>query len=227
MVLGIVSLRLGDYMGDLFSRDPGLTNGYTVAGAGKTYRTIAAQLKRKRAAVPWDCSMPADGSCNVRIFLLWLDAVALPWRGCRSSSCTTTSLKLTGRRCSRGVFFAGVLGDTAGGVMSDRDLRKNGRPEQSAAQPGGIRVSFRWPVMLPILRDAQSFGVAILLEPAFFFRGVHRWADVGDSDGYRSAFFRLASGLMNTGSASGRDYFSVGCRVHRRQDRKLAVAVHG
>jgi MFS family permease len=81
-----------------------------------------------------------------------------------------------------GVFFAGVVGDTLGGVVSDWLVRKT----------GDLRVARRNLVMIRLLGAAVSLSVAVtrdprrgchLLEPRILFRGVDDRPDVGDPDG--------------------------------------------
>ncbi len=68
-----------------------------------------------------------------------------------------------------GVFFAGVVGDTVGGVVSDRILRRTG--SVSKARVSVIVVGFlgAFLCMLPVIVVTDLVVVAICLSGAFFF----------------------------------------------------------
>ncbi len=100
-----------------------------------------------------------------------------------------------------GVFFAGVVGDTMGGVLTDsifrrtRDLKKARRNVIVAGFLGSLLF------LLPILFVRDLTTVAICLSLAFFFAELvigPIWAIPMD---IAPKFSGTASGLMNTGSA--------------------------
>jgi sugar phosphate permease len=68
-----------------------------------------------------------------------------------------------------GVFFAGVIGDTVGGIVSDRILRRTG--SVSKARVSVIVVGFlgAFLCMLPVILVTDLVTVAICLSGAFFF----------------------------------------------------------
>lgn len=98
-----------------------------------------------------------------------------------------------------GVFFAGVVGDTVGGIVSDRILRKTG--DVSKARVSVIVVGFlgSFCCMLPILFIHDLTVVAICLSLAFFFAELivaPIWAIPMD---IAPEYSGSASGFMNFG----------------------------
>src|SRR5467141_1856564 len=102
---------------------------------------------------------------------------------------------------SAGVFFAGVLGNTLGGVISDRIFDRTG--DRKKARRNLVVAGFVCSVaaMLPILLLHNLTWVAVFLSLAFFFSEFTigpMWAIPMD---IAPRFSGSASGLMNTGSA--------------------------
>lgn len=100
-----------------------------------------------------------------------------------------------------GVFFAGVVGDTLGGVISDAILRKTGNLR--FARLSVTFVGFLGAVLslLPILFVHDLTTVALCLSAGFFFAEITigpMWSIPMD---IAPKFSGTASGLMNTGSA--------------------------
>src|SRR5271156_1359243 len=100
-----------------------------------------------------------------------------------------------------GVFFAGVVGDSLGGVMSDRILKRTGnirlaRLSVIVAGFGGARLS-----LLPILFVHDMTIVALCLSSGFFFAELvigPMWSVPMD---IAPKYSGTAAGLMNSGSA--------------------------
>jgi MFS family permease len=102
---------------------------------------------------------------------------------------------------SSGVFFAGVLGDTLGGALSDRILRKTGSLDKARRNLVVIGFLSSLGAMLPVLLLHNLAPVAICLSVAFFFSEFTigpMWAIPMD---IAPRFSGCASGLMNSGSA--------------------------
>jgi MFS family permease len=102
---------------------------------------------------------------------------------------------------SAGVFFAGVLGDSLGGILSDRILRKTG--DFNKARRNLVVISFLCSLacMIPILFSHNLKWASIYLSLGFFFSEFTvgpMWAIPMD---IAPRFSGSASGLMNTGSA--------------------------
>ena len=100
-----------------------------------------------------------------------------------------------------GVFLAGVLGDTLGGVLSDRLLRRTG--DRNVARRNLVVASLLCSLvtMAPILVIHDVTWAAICLSAAFFFAELTigpMWAIPMD---IAPRYAGSASGLMNTGSA--------------------------
>src|SRR5260370_12896084 len=70
---------------------------------------------------------------------------------------------------SSGVFLAGVIGDTVGGLVSDRILIKTG--DRNKARRNLVIAGFLLSLsfMIPVLRSHNLNTVALCLSAAFFF----------------------------------------------------------
>jgi MFS family permease len=102
---------------------------------------------------------------------------------------------------SAGVFFAGVLGDSSGGMMSDLVLRRTG--DFNKARRNLVVISFLCSLacMIPILFCHNLTWASIYLSLGFFFSELTvgpMWAIPMD---IAPRFSGSASGLMNSGSA--------------------------
>ena len=92
---------------------------------------------------------------------------------------------------SSGVFFAGVVGDTAGGIISDRLLRKTGSllVARRSVMVMGFVGAFLF--LIPVILNPQSQcrrGMPVI---CFLFRGTHRGPSLVDAHGYRPEIRRL------------------------------------
>jgi len=102
---------------------------------------------------------------------------------------------------SAGVFFAGVLGDSSGGIVSDRIFRRTG--DFNKARRNLVVISFLCSLtcMIPILFSHNLKWASIYLSLGFFFSEFTvgpMWAIPMD---IAPRFSGSASGLMNSGSA--------------------------
>lgn len=100
-----------------------------------------------------------------------------------------------------GVFFAGVVGDTIGGGLSDFLYRKTG--SLTIAREAVILTSFLGALLfiVPLLFVQSSLGVALCLSGSFFFLELTIgpiWAVPSD---IAPAHAGIASGMMNAGAA--------------------------
>ena len=98
-----------------------------------------------------------------------------------------------------GVFFAGVVGDTVGGVVSDRILRRTG--DVARARVSVIVVGFlgAFAFMLPVLFTTDLLTITLCLSGAFFFAELivaPIWAVPMD---IAPQYSGTASGFMNFG----------------------------
>lgn len=102
---------------------------------------------------------------------------------------------------SAGVFFAGVVGDTLGAIVSDRIYKRTGNSDKARRNLVVIGFLASLSFMVPILFLHNLNYAAICLSGAFFFAEFTigpMWAIPMD---IAPRFSGSASGLMNTGSA--------------------------
>jgi MFS family permease len=98
-----------------------------------------------------------------------------------------------------GVFFAGVIGDTVGGILSDRILRRTGDVEKARISVIVVGFLGSFCFMLPIVFIHDLLTVAICLSMAFFFAELivaPIWAIPMD---ITPEYSGSASGFMNFG----------------------------
>ena len=99
------------------------------------------------------------------------------------------------------VFFAGVLGDTLGGVISDQWLRRTGSLKRARSLLVSICMLMTLVALIPLL-FTQSLPISLgCLSTAFFFSEMTigpMWAIPMD---IAPNYAGVASGMMNTGSA--------------------------
>jgi len=103
---------------------------------------------------------------------------------------------------SAGVFFAGVIGDTLGGIVSDRIYEKTGDSDKARRNLVVIGFLASLAFMVTIMFFHNVNYAAICLSAAFFFAEFTigpMWAIPMD---IAPRFSGSASGLMNTGSAA-------------------------
>jgi nitrate/nitrite transporter NarK len=151
--------------------------------------------------VPWDVLVPRMVPVIVVYFCygwtLWLYLNWLPSFFLHGFQLNLKSSALF----STGVFFAGVVGDTAGGVISDRILEKTGDVVKARSRLVFASMSLSLVCLLPVLFIHHLGAIALCLSLAFFFLEVTigpMWAIPMD---IAPRFSGTASGLMNTGSA--------------------------
>jgi MFS family permease len=100
-----------------------------------------------------------------------------------------------------GVFFAGVVGDTLGGVISDAILRRTGNVRVARLSVAFVGFAGAVLSLFPILYTHDITIVAICLSAGFFFAEITigpMWSIPMD---IAPKFSGTAAGLMNTGSA--------------------------
>jgi sugar phosphate permease len=163
--------------------------------------SYSARMARKKEPVPWLRLAKRMAPVTLVYFCygwtLWLYLTWLP-----SYFKETYHLDLKKSALfSAGVFFAGVVGDTAGGLVSDYILRKTG--DRNRARRDVIIVGFLCSglLMIPVLRLHDLVIVPLCLSAAFFFAEVTIgpfWAIPMD---IAPRYSGSASGLMNIGSA--------------------------
>jgi sugar phosphate permease len=163
--------------------------------------SYAARKQRKKETVPWLTlarrMLPVTAVYFCYGWTLWLYLAWIPSFFLHSYGLNLKSSALF----SSGVFFAGVLGNMLGGVISDRIFDRTG--DRKKARRNLVIAGFVCSLasMLPILWFHNLTWVAIFLSLAFFFSEFTigpMWAIPMD---IAPRFSGSASGLMNTGSA--------------------------
>jgi MFS family permease len=163
--------------------------------------SFAARKKREKETVPWAMlarrMIPVTAVYFCYGWTLWLYLAWIPSFFLHSYRLNLKSSALF----SAGVFLAGVLGNTLGGVISDWIFDRTG--DRKKARRNLVVAGFVCSVasMLPILLLHNLTWVAVFLSLAFFFSEFTigpMWAIPMD---IAPRFSGSASGLMNTGSA--------------------------
>jgi MFS family permease len=163
--------------------------------------SFAARKKREKETVPWLMlarrMIPVTAVYFCYGWTLWLYLAWIPSFFLHSYRLNLKSSALF----SAGVFLAGVLGNTLGGVISDWIFDRTG--DRKKARRNLVVAGFVCSVasMLPILLLHNLTWVAVFLSLAFFFSEFTigpMWAIPMD---IAPRFSGSASGLMNTGSA--------------------------
>jgi MFS family permease len=198
--LGIISLAWVIAWALYFRDDPNKHPDIT-ARELERLPSYAARKQREKEAVPWVVlarrMLPVTGVYFCYGWTLWLYLAWIPSFFLHSYRLNLKSSALF----SAGVFFAGVLGNTLGGVISDRIFDRTG--DRKKARRNLVVAGFVCSVaaMLPILLLHNLTWVAVFLSLAFFFSEFTigpMWAIPMD---IAPRFSGSASGLMNTGSA--------------------------
>ena len=158
-------------------------------------------LKKKDIVVPW---MPlARRMLPVTIvyfcygWTLWLFLTWIPQYFLHSFNLDLKHSALF----SSSVFFAGVVGDTLGGIVSDRIFKRTGNLKRARSQMVAVCLSLSLLSLLPIVFNHDLTISIISLSAGFFFAEMTigaMWAIPMD---IAPEFSGTASGMMNIGSA--------------------------
>jgi MFS family permease len=100
-----------------------------------------------------------------------------------------------------GVFFAGVVGDTLGGIVSDKILKRTGDLKKARSYMVAVCMLLTLLSLLPIMFTHDVYTSILCLSAGFFFAEMTigpMWAIPMD---IAPEFSGTASGMMNTGSA--------------------------
>jgi MFS family permease len=198
--LGIISLAWVIAWAWYFRDDPGLHPEITPRELLRlsSYR---GRKTREKEPVPWLLlarrMMPVTVVYFCYGWALWLYLAWIPSFFLHSYRLNLKSSALF----SAGVFFAGVLGNTLGGVISDRIFDRTGDRKKARRNlvVAGFLCSLASMLPIPLLHNLT--WVAVFLSLAFFFSEFTigpMWAIPMD---IAPRFSGSASGLMNTGSA--------------------------
>jgi MFS family permease len=199
-VLGTVSLSWALIWGFYFRDNPTEHRGITSAELERLPHYVRRGDKTK-SSVPWLALARRMFPVTIVYFCygwtLWLYLAWIPSFFLHSYRLDLKNSALF----SAGVFFAGVLGNLVGGIVSDRVLVTTG--DRNKARRNLVVFGFLCSVasMTPILFMHNLTGAALCLSAAFFFSEFTigpMWAIPMD---IAPRFSGSASGLMNTGSA--------------------------
>ncbi len=200
VILGIISMAWAVVWGWYFRDNPAAHPAITAAELA-TLPAYATRAEKKKQPVPWRRltlrMLPVTIVYFCYGWTLWLYLAWIP-------SFFLHSYRLDLRDSAffaAGVFFAGVLGDALGGIVSDRILLQTG--DRKKARRNLVVFGFLCSLIstIPILFSHNLTGAATCLSLAFFFSEFTigpMWAIPMD---IAPRFAGSASGLMNTGSA--------------------------
>jgi len=200
VVLGAVSLIWSLVWWFYFRDDPGTHRGITQRELA-FLPSFTSKEERKKDPVPWAALAKRMAPVTLVYFCygwtLWLYLTWLPSFFLHGYKLNLKSSALF----SSGVFLAGVIGDTVGGLVSDRILVKTG--DRNKARRNLVIAGFLLSLafMIPVLLSHDLTTVALCLSAAFFFAEFTIgpfWAIPMD---VAPRFSGSASGLMNIGSA--------------------------
>jgi ACS family glucarate transporter-like MFS transporter len=99
------------------------------------------------------------------------------------------------------VFFAGVVGDTLGGIVTDQILKRTGNLRRARSQMVTVCMGLTLVSLVPLLFNHDLYVSLVCLSAGFFFAEMTigpMWAIPMD---IAPEFSGTASGMMNTGSA--------------------------
>ena len=156
---------------------------------------------RRREPVPWRALTRRMLPVTIVYFCygwtLWLYLSWIPQYFAQSYKLNLRDSSLF----AAGVFFGGVVGDTLGGVVTDRIYERTGSRDKARRNLVVVGFLCSLACMLPILFVRDVTIAAVCLTAAFFFSEFTigpMWAIPMD---IAPRFAGTASGLMNTGSA--------------------------
>ncbi len=200
IILGIISLGWAIIWAFYFRDDPRAHRGITPQELNGI-PDYGLRAHQKKEPIPWLALSRRMLPVTIVYFCygwtLWLYLAWIPQFFLHSYKMNLARSALF----AGGVFFAGVIGDTLGGVWSDSILRKTG--DRNKARRNLVVIGFLCSLasMIPILFLHNLTWAAICLSSAFFFSEFTigpMWAIPMD---IAPRFSGSASGLMNTGSA--------------------------
>jgi MFS family permease len=222
ILLGVVSLCWALAWGSYF-RDDRAEHPRISSRELDTLPKYPSPAERGKISAPWRRLAQRMFPVTAVYFLLRLDAVGISGA---DSLFFLHGYHLDLARSalfSAGVVFAGVVGDTLGGITSRHHSHPDRRPGFGSAQSCGGRFSLLAgfnAACLDLLTLHKLTLVGDLPEPGILRFRIHYRAHVGNPDGYRAAVFWFGQRSDEYWIASGRNCFSPGFRIRNRQDRR-------
>ena len=197
VVLGLISVLWVAVWFWYFRDDPTLHRGITA----EELATLPERSTLKRGPIPWRGLVRRMAPVTLTYFCYgWCLWLYLNWLPLFFKNNYHLEIKNSALFAS-GVFFAGVVGDTLGGVISDAILKRTGNLR--VARIGVAFVGFLGALLslMPIFVVTDINAVALCLSAGFFFAEITigpMWAIPMD---IAPKYSGTAAGLMNTGSA--------------------------
>jgi MFS family permease len=197
IALGMVSLLWGVIWAAYFRNEPKDHPGITEAELA----SLPLRPVNMRPQVPWGALLRRMWPVTLTYFCygwsLWL---YLNWLPLFFKNNYSLDIKNSALFAS-GVFFAGVVGDSLGGILSDRILKKTGNVRFARLSVTITGFAGALLSLLPILFIHDITVVALCLSGGFFFAEITigpMWSVPMD---IAPKYSGTAAGLMNTGSA--------------------------
>ena len=197
VVLGLISLVWVVVWVWYFRDDPNTHHAITA----EEIATLPVRSTLKREPIPWRGLTRRMAPVTLTYFCYgWCLWLYLNWLPLFFKNNYNLDIKKSALFAS-GVFFAGVVGDTLGGMISDAILKRTGNLRQ--ARVGVAFVGFLGALLslLPIFFVRDINAVALCLSAGFFFAEITvgpMWAIPMD---VAPRYSGTAAGLMNMGSA--------------------------
>jgi MFS family permease len=199
IIIGVISTVWALVWGLYFRDDPNKHSGVTSEEIAllPTY----GSKKTSGEKVPWSRLIPRIMPVTVVYFcygwILWLFLSWIPsfFKGQYHLDLQRSAL------FASGVFISGVVGDTLGGLVSDKLYEKTHNPKFARCNMVALMMFFCGISLVPIIYTRNMNVVALALSAGFFFAEMTigpMWAIPMD---IAPKFSGTASGLMNTGSA--------------------------
>ena len=199
IIVGIVSLAWALIWGLYFRDDPNKHSGVTP----EEIATLPPYGSKKAAdvKVPWSRLTARMAPVTIVYFcygwILWLFLSWIPsfFKGQFHLDLKTSAL------FASGVFISGVVGDTLGGIVTDKVFEKTHDQKVARCNMVAVMMFLCGVSLVPLMFTRNLNFVALALSAGFFFAEMTigpMWAIPMD---IAPKFAGTASGLMNTGSA--------------------------
>lgn len=197
VALGLVSLAWGVVWALYFRNEPKDHPGITDAELA----SLPPRPHHARPEVPWGPLLRRMWPVTLTYFCYgWTLWLYLNWLPLFFKNSYSFDIKNSALFAS-GVFFAGVIGDSLGGILSDRILKKTGNVRLARLSVTITGFAGALLSLLPILFTRDITVVALCLSGGFFFAEITigpMWSIPMD---IAPKYSGTAAGLMNTGSA--------------------------
>jgi MFS family permease len=199
LIVGVVSLVWALVWGLYFRDDPNKHSGVTP----EELASLPPYALKKDAGVkvPWGRLVPRMAPVTIVYFcygwILWLFLSWIPsfFKGQFHLDLKTSAL------FASGVFVSGVVGDTLGGIVTDKVFARTGNQKVARCNMVAVMMFLCGVSLVPLMFTRNLNVVALALSAGFFFAEMTigpMWAIPMD---IAPKFSGTASGLMNSGSA--------------------------